>query len=84
MEWETGRVVLAIAGRDKGKFFVVLGYDNQQVLIADGKSRKIENPKYKNEKHLQATRTVVPASSLATNREVKKALRSFLSQEGGC
>jgi len=48
-----GRVVLAKAGRDKGKLFVVVGQlDHEYVLIANGTNRSIDKPKKKKLKHL--------------------------------
>ncbi len=77
MEICVGRVVRALAGRDKGKFFVVLGFDNEYVLICDGKTRPIERPKRKNVKHLALTKTVLPQDEMATNRKIRKALSPF-------
>ncbi|MFO7295146.1 MAG: KOW domain-containing RNA-binding protein [Caldicoprobacter sp.] len=52
---DIGRVVLAKAGRDKGKHFVIVGrMDENYVLIANGKSRSIDKPKKKKIKHLEA------------------------------
>ena len=43
-----GSVAMSAAGRDSGRAFVVLGEaDNDYVLIADGKLRKLEKPKKK-------------------------------------
>lgn len=48
-----GRVVLAKAGRDKGKLFVVVGQlDQEYVLIANGTNRSIDKPKKKKLKHV--------------------------------
>ena len=45
----TGQIVQATAGRDKGGVFCVVGMDHRQerLLLADGKSRKVESPKRK-------------------------------------
>jgi len=54
-EFQLGRVVKAKAGRDKGKFFVVVGrIDHEYVLIANGRTRSIDKPKKKKIKHLEA------------------------------
>jgi len=53
-EVELGQVVMSCAGRDKGRFMLVVGIiDSQYVYIADGKLRKIEKPKKKKLKHLK-------------------------------
>jgi len=51
---EPGRVVLSLAGRDEGRYFVVLQQlDDQHVLLADGDTRKHQHPKKKKIKHLK-------------------------------
>lgn len=48
-----GQIVHSKAGRDKGKYFIVIGIvDDNYILIADGNLRKISNPKKKKIKHL--------------------------------
>ncbi|MBQ2687180.1 MAG: KOW domain-containing RNA-binding protein [Clostridia bacterium] len=71
-----GTVVKAKAGRDKEGFFVVVKSDEKWVFIADGKRRKVENPKKKNPIHLTVTNTVL-SHSMDTNRNIRKALRIF-------
>ena len=74
-----GSVVIAKAGRDKGKAFAVVDVlDSRTVLIADGKSRPLERPKRKNIIHLQATAATVDCST--TNRQLRIKLSDF-SQE---
>ena len=77
-----GSVVIAKAGRDKGRAFAVTDIiDERTVLIADGKSRPIERPKRKNVIHLQATSTVI--DRVTTNRQLRNFLReSNFNQEG--
>ena len=71
-----GAVVKAKAGRDKEGFFVVVKSDEGFVFIADGKRRKVENPKKKNPIHLTVTNTVL-SDSMDTNRKIRTALRAF-------
>ena len=53
---EPGRVVLSKAGRDKGKFFIVLNVleDGRYAEIADGDLRKITKTKKKKVIHIHA------------------------------
>ena len=76
-----GSVVIAKAGRDKGRAFVVTDIiDARTVLIADGKSRPLERPKRKNVIHLQATSAVI--DRVTTNRQLRNLLReSNFNQE---
>jgi len=53
-----GQIVISKAGRDRGVVFVVVGIDGEYVLLADGKTRRLENPKRKKDKHIQPTNFV--------------------------
>ena len=90
MTIQAGSAVLSLAGHDKGKIFAVIGVaDQNHVLIADGKRRKIEKPKKKKLKHLKAIGKLDCGDwSSATNRWLKRALSRFvppeMPTEGGC
>ncbi len=71
-----GMIVKAKAGRDKEGFFVVVKSEEGWVYIADGKRRKVENPKKKNPIHVSITNTVL-SDSMDTNRNIRKALKDF-------
>jgi len=77
-----GIVVKAIAGRDRGSIFVVkeLTENRGYVLIADGKTRKLESPKKKSIKHLRFTNTVIDINDI-TNKKLKMALRNLNCSE---
>lgn len=50
---EKSWIVRSLAGRDKGRLFVVLEReDSSYVLLCDGKIRRIESPKRKKLKHI--------------------------------
>ena len=50
----TGDVVISLAGRDKGEYFLVIGKKENRVFLVNGKSRKVTRPKIKNVKHVQS------------------------------
>ena len=53
-KFSVGDIVVALAGRDSGKTFVVVGIlDGSYVYIADGKSRKADFPKKKKIRHIE-------------------------------
>ena len=53
---ETGDVVFVRRGKNKGKFFVVVGIESEtRVFISDGSKYPVGKPKKKNVKHLQRT-----------------------------
>ena len=81
MDFAKGLVVRSNAGRDREGFFVVLEADERYAVVCDGKRRSLSHPKRKNRKHLSATGTALPASSIETNREIRCALKAF--QTGG-
>ena len=77
MEYVRGLIVRSGAGRDRGGFFVVLEADGRYAVICDGQRRSLDHPKRKKQMHLSVTKTVLPESSLQTNREIRSALRGF-------
>lgn len=84
-ELEIGRVVIAKAGRDKGKAFIVIGrLDRDHVLIANGVGRTIEKPKKKKIKHLEKRPEIAQAigeklisGKKVFDAELRKSLRSL-------
>ena len=76
MDIVKGSVVIAKAGRDKGRALAVVTIlDERTVLTADGKHRPLERPKRKNVRHLQVTGTTVDC--ITTNRQLRIFLRDF-------
>ena len=53
MEISRADLVVSLAGRDKGQLFFVLDTDDLFVYIADGKGRRLEQPKRKKRKHVR-------------------------------
>ena len=82
MNIENGSIVRAKAGRDKNQFFLVLKVEDGFAYIADGKRRRLENPKRKNLIHLAATNTVIKGSA-ETNPQIKRILSNFTDKNGG-
>ena len=80
--FEPGRVVESIQGRDKGLFFLVLEASEGIVMIADGRYRKLENPKKKKTKHLRAKPVLLdlkalrPEGGALQNSDLRRALEA--------
>ena len=79
-------IVKSTAGRDKGKPFFVLEVEGDFLLLADGKTRKLERPKRKKRKHTaflahsdSRTAGKIRSGEKLTNSE----LRRTLAQLGG-
>lgn len=50
---QVGSIVMSMAGRDKGNYYIVVSKQKGFVDIVDGYAKTIEKPKKKNIKHLQ-------------------------------
>ncbi|MBQ5317264.1 MAG: KOW domain-containing RNA-binding protein [Oscillospiraceae bacterium] len=72
----TGTIVRSLAGRDKGKFLVVLACEDGTVLLADGDERPVSRPKRKNVKHIAVTGTVTDTAAL-TDKSLRRLLSGF-------
>ena len=71
-------VVVSTAGHDKGVVFAVIGFTLEKyALIADGTVRKLEKPKKKKLKHLEPIGILEKEIPAQTNRQLKKAVKSF-------
>lgn len=71
-----GSIVKALAGRDKGNFFVVVDVDMTYAYLCDGKRRKVERPKKKKLIHICPTNTIIEGS-FETNPQIKRILSKF-------
>lgn len=76
MNIKSGSIVRAVAGRDKGSYFVAVECHDGFVKIADGRRRKLEKPKTKNAKHISPTQETVTVNEL-TNKKLRKILTEF-------
>ncbi len=89
--WEPGQLVVSTAGRDRGRFYLVLekAPDNR-VCVADGEMRRVANPKRKNEKHLMpclevnaAINQKIRAGHRVTDQEIRAALKGIAGNQTG-
>lgn len=75
---EPGVIATSLAGRDQGRrFLVITALDEDYVMVADGDLRKIERPKKKKRKHLQATKErmeCMPVGWPPKDHEIRRAL----------
>ena len=77
------QLVEATAGREKGKVFYVLETDGEYLLLADGKSRRVEAPKRKKCKHARflgedggRVAEKIRENERVTNSELRRAIAS--------
>ena len=84
MEFTRSDIVKSSAGRDKGKCFFVMNVDSDFLLLADGKSRKVEQPKRKKAKHVLflakgtgRTAEKIRSEEIITNSELRRTLAVY-------
>lgn len=84
MEIAKSDIVRSDAGRDKGKLFAVLAVEGEYLLLADGKSRKVESPKRKKRRHVLFVASddsrlseKIRSEGKITNSELRRALAAY-------
>ena len=90
MEISKSNIVVSKAGRDKDKLFFVTETDGDYALIADGRGRRLGQPKRKKLKHLQfvAQSDSRVAEKIRTgdkvlDSEIRRALAAFAEEFDG-
>ena len=84
MEIAKSNIVRSDAGRDQGKLFIVLAVQGDYLLLADGKSRKVESPKRKKRKHVlfvaaddnRVSQKII-SNEKVTNSELRRTLAAY-------
>ena len=81
-----GLVVKSRAGRDNGTLYLVIKTEGEYIYVADGDTRKTDNPKKKKLKHIQRTNYFAEqikdrllSGDSVENFEVRKALAEYLN-----
>ena len=84
MEIAASNIVRSSAGRDRGKLFVVLAVEGEYLLLADGKSRKVESPKRKKRRHVRFVAAdesrlseEIRGEAHITNSELRRTLAAY-------
>lgn len=77
-----GMVVKSIAGKDRGRYSVVVGCDEGFVLICDGKHRRLAAPKRKNPRHLEPTEDIA-SDCMHSNKALRRFLRKYNFDKDG-
>ena len=84
MEIAKSNIVRSDAGRDKGKLFVVLAVEGEYLLLADGKSWKVESPKRKKRRHVlfvaadeNRLSDKIKSEEKITNSELRRTLAGY-------
>ena len=84
MDIAKSNIVRSVAGRDTGSLFFVLATEGDFLLLADGKQRRLENPKRKRRKHValvgeshSLVAEKIRSSEKITNSELRKAIAAL-------
>ncbi len=84
MDLKKGDVVRSRAGHDKGTLFCVLNSEDDFLLLANGKERKLNSPKRKRVKHVQRAGSSdhpvfrrISAGEPVGDCELRKAIAAF-------
>ncbi|SHJ78156.1 hypothetical protein SAMN02745163_02588 [Clostridium cavendishii DSM 21758] len=81
-----GRLVVSKAGRDKDQSYIVVNViDDQNVLLANGKTKTIEMPKRKIRKHVELTNVMdesIKSSILSQDKNINLIIKRFLNLNG--
>ena len=84
-----GSLVISKNGRDKDKYFLVVKVEDDYVYLCDGDMRKVDNPKKKKQKHIQATKyfsedmaNKIHENVKLTNRDIKDSINEIVCKEG--
>ena len=84
MDIQRADIVTSTAGRDQGKYFFVLDVEGEYLLLADGKTRRLESPKRKKLRHASFAARFdcraadkIRSGEKLTNSELRRALASF-------
>lgn len=88
-EFQPGQLVVSCAGRDQGRYFVVVEVVNDSLVkVIDGDIRRVEKPKLKNTKHLISEKRFVQSITdklnqglRITNEQVRLALRETITEK---
>jgi len=84
LEYQIGQVVYSKSGHDKGDVQMVIAVEGEYLLLADGRRRKLENPKRKKQMHVQPTFYVekevaakLQEGAYVLDADIKKALKKY-------
>ncbi len=82
---DIGQLVKSLAGRDKGRHYLVIGVEGRNLLLSDGQNRPVMQPKKKNPKHLQPYNCFAPGlkeklqNNALQDLTVRNTLQSLLA-----
>lgn len=87
-KFEVGSIIKATSGRESGEMFVISQINLNEVLLVNGKTRKLEKPKRKNIKHIylllkETELKELFEKSAITNAHIITILKKYKNNELG-
>lgn len=84
-EVQKGQLVKSKAGRDKDRYYLVLGREGNILYLADGRARGALNPKKKNIRHVaKSNRVAADHIAMASGRQLRnEEIRAALHELSG-
>lgn len=87
MEAHISDIVKSLRGRDGGLPMLVVGEEDEYLLLANGKNRRFERPKRKKRKHTEFcspcddwTRNKLRETGRLSNNDIRKAIALFTAE----
>ena len=80
---QEGQVAISLQGRDRGCYYVVVQAQGGKVFVADGKKRKLENPKIKNIKHLRLLPVNISEENIVRDKSFNYRIAHFIKMTAG-
>lgn len=77
MQYQAGMIVFSKAGHDANSFYVLVKVEGAFGYIADGRRRKLSDPKRKNLLHLKPTNSLVDVTALDTDKKIRRVLHEL-------
>ena len=88
MDIRKSDIVCSLAGRDKGQLYYVLDVNGGNILVADGKGRRLDKLKRKNPKHLRLIAVEcdrvadkIKIGEKITDSEIRRSLQQMSAKE---
>ena len=81
-----GCFATSLAGHDHNNVYIIVDADDEYVYLADGKLKKVDNPKKKKLKHVQLIKRTddtitgrINDNAALTNEDIKYAIKKYIA-----
>ena len=85
-----GGICESLAGRDKGRLYLIVAVEGESLLLADGKYRPLASPKRKNRRHVRLLPVFRPdiaeriGQGKDENSQIRSQLKALAGRGTGC